>query len=532
MTTSTTETTTPAAGRGGRRGNPLRPPAFTWGFLAKLLFLAAVNGMALVGLVRWLDDGLGFGFGITLAATVALNVVYLSRAERMIPFKYLLPGTIFLVAFQVYPVLYNSYIAFTNFGTGNILTQEQAIDRIIADSLVPRADAPRYEFIALDGPDGEIAGYFVDPSGNEFLGTLDGLEPLEPDEVVREDDRVVEVAGLSTLSIRDAQDRQDELLEFVVPLDDGGIRVQTFTTAALLDSTRTYDPDADTFTDVTSGTVYRPVDGRFTADDGTSLNPGWRVVVGFDNFTRIVTSEAIRGPFFRVFVWNYVFAIGSVALTFAMGLALAMALNLEKMRSRKIYRSLLIIPYALPSFMSALIWRGLLNRDFGAINDILGISIPWLLDPNWAKVSVLLVNLWLGFPYMFLVSTGALQAVPDDIKEAALVDGATPRQAFRKVQFPLLMITLGPLLISSFAFNFNNFNVIYLLNGGGPPIAGAQTPAGHTDILISYTYRLAFEGGRGQDFGLAAAVSILIFVMVALVSAISFRRTRALENLN
>ena len=234
----------------------------------------------------------------------------------------------------------------------------------------------------------------------------------------------------------------------------------------------------------------------------------------------------------RVFVWNYVFALGSVLLTFALGLLLAVALNHPHMRGLRLYRSLLIIPYALPSFMSALIFRGLLNQDFGVINDIFGANIPWLNDPTWAKISVLLVNLWLGFPYMFLISLGALQAIPDSLKEAAYVDGATPRQAFRRVVFPLLMVTLAPLLIASFAFNFNNFNTIYLLNTGGPPIAGAQTPAGHTDILISYTFRLAFQGGRGQDIGLASAIAILIFIMVATISALSFRRTRVLEELN
>ena len=142
------------------------------------------------------------------------------------------------------------------------------------------------------------------------------------------------------------------------------------------------------------------------------------------------------------------------------------------------------------------------------------------------------VNLWLGFPYMFLICTGALQAIPNELQEAAKVDGAAPPQIFRRVTFPLLMVTVAPLLIASFAFNFNNFNIIYLLTGGDPPIAGAQTPAGHTDILISYTYRLALEGGSGSDFGFAAAIASLIFIMVATVSAISFRRTRVLEELN
>jgi arabinogalactan oligomer/maltooligosaccharide transport system permease protein len=292
-----------------------------------------------------------------------------------------------------------------------------------------------------------------------------------------------------------------------------------------------YDENAGTLTDTETGAVYEPVDGRFVSSSGDALDPGWVVFVGMDNFSKILTSEAIRGPFIRVFIWNYVFAIMSVVLTFVVGLALALALNHSTMRGKRTYRALMIIPYALPSFMTALIWRGMLNTDFGVINQLLGTHIEWLRDPTLAKVSILLVNLWLGFPYMFLISTGALQAIPEEMKEAAYVDGATPRQAFRSVTFPMLMVALAPLLIASFAFNFNNFNIIYLLNRGGPPIAGAQTPAGHTDILISYTYRLAFESGRGADWGLASAIAIIIFIMVATLSAFSFRRTRALEDL-
>ncbi|HEY7563836.1 MAG TPA: ABC transporter permease subunit, partial [Acidimicrobiia bacterium] len=269
--------------------------------------------------------------------------------------------------------------------------------------------------------------------------------------------------------------------------------------------------------------------GHFTSDTGDVLQPGWRTVVGFANFSRIFTSEAIRGPFIRVFLWNVSFAVLSVVTTFALGLGLALALNHPTMRGRRVYRSLLILPYALPSFMTALIWAGMFNQDFGIINQMMGTNIPWLRDPTLAKLSILIVNLWLGFPYMFLISTGALQAIPNELKEASYVDGATPRQAFRRVTFPLLLVALAPLLIASFAFNFNNFNIIYLLNGGGPPIEGAQTPAGHTDILISYTYRLAFESGRGADFGFASAIAIIIFILVATISALSFRRTRVLE---
>jgi ABC-type sugar transport system permease subunit len=250
----------------------------------------------------------------------------------------------------------------------------------------------------------------------------------------------------------------------------------------------------------------------------------------------VLTSPAIRGPFFRVFLWTFAFAFLSMFTTFVMGLALAVALNDTRMKGRRLTRSLLIIPYALPSFMTALIWRGLLNQSFGPINRMFDWSVPWLSSQAYAgalpKTSILIVNLWLGFGYMFLINTGALQAIPGDLTEAAKVDGASGWQAFRNVTLPLLLVAVGPLLIASFAFNFNNFNVVYLLTGGGPPIGGTPTPAGHTDILISYSYRLAFEGGRGQDFGLAAAVSTIIFFLVAVFSYIGFKRTAVLEEIN
>jgi arabinogalactan oligomer/maltooligosaccharide transport system permease protein len=156
-----------------------------------------------------------------------------------------------------------------------------------------------------------------------------------------------------------------------------------------------------------------------------------------------------------------------------------------------------------------------------------GLSVDWLGTPWTARLAVILVQLWLGYPYMFLVATGALQAIPREMTEAASIDGASPWQAFRRVTLPLLLVALSPLLISSFGFNFNNFNAIFLTTEGGP--FPADNPSvGATDLLITYTYRLAF-GTAGAQFGFAAAVSIYIFAIVALISAISFRRTRRHE---
>jgi arabinogalactan oligomer/maltooligosaccharide transport system permease protein len=177
-----------------------------------------------------------------------------------------------------------------------------------------------------------------------------------------------------------------------------------------------------------------------------------------------------------------------------------------------------------------LLWRDMFNTDFGLINRMFNSQGNWFGKPVTAMIAVLLVQLWMGCPYMFLVCTGALQSIPGDLKEAASVDGARPFYAFRTIVFPLLLVALAPLLIASFAFNFNNFNAIFMVSEGGPfPPDNSQI--GATDLPITYTYRLAF-GAQGAQYGFAAAVSVFIFLIVAVFSIIGFRRTRALEEVN
>jgi arabinogalactan oligomer/maltooligosaccharide transport system permease protein len=514
-----------------RAGGPWTAPA-SLGLVGKLLLLAAVNGVALLGLPRMVGQGQwGLVAGVVLA-TAAIDVVYLSRARAVVPLRYLLPGTILLCVFQLYPVLYTFYTSFTNWSTAHNLSKEQAIELILARSEAPRPDAPRYRARPLVDPEGRLALHLTDPQGRRFLGTSRGLRPLGPGEV-REGPAGVAVGAYRQLSLAEAAARQEELLGLRVPTPEGSIRLNTVTTATVATPTLRYEPGRDVMVNVETGKVYRAVEGRFVAEDGEALSPGWRVVVGFDNYVRAFTSPAIRGPFLRAFVWNYVFATSTVFLQFALGLALALALNHPRLAGRRAYRSLLVIPFALPSYLTSLIWAGLLNQQFGPVNRLLGTDLDWLGDPRWfgllPKSSILLVTMWLGFPYFFLVSTGALQAIPAEYVEAAAVDGASGWYTFRRVTLPLLLTAVAPLLVASFAYNFNNFNTIYLLTRGGPPIAGAQTPAGHTDILITYTYRLAFEVGQGAQFGFATSISVLIFAMVMAISLYGYRRTRALE---
>jgi arabinogalactan oligomer/maltooligosaccharide transport system permease protein len=507
-----------------------RPPSSIGGLVTKYVLLALVNGLVLWNLPVMLGRGPNSNRDIAFAvfsigALIAIDVIYLSR--RMIAGKYLLPGTLFLLVFAVYPVCYTVYNSFTNFGTGNILTKDQAINQIEKNSVGATDNAIRFELQVLAQGDagGELAYLLTDANGSKYLGTSEGLTAVEPDQIVEQGTKET-VDGYVALRAGEANDRKAEISAFTVPSDIGEIANDGFSSAFVKEQLLVYDPATDTMVNTKDGTVYHPVEGQFVADDGSTLDPGWRAFIGLDNYKRINSPE-VRGPFIRVFVWTFVFAIGSVFITFALGLFLALVFANERMKGRRFYRVAMIVPYALPSFMTALVWKGMLNQQFGIVNRMFGLNVPWL-DGQWAPYgSILLVNLWLGFPYMFLVCTGALQGIPSDLKEAAFVDGATGVHAFKRITLPLLLIAVAPLLIASFAFNFNNFNIIYLLTEGKPPIP--RSDAGRTDILISYTYKLAFAGGRGADYGFASAVSVIIFMLVAGISAFSFRYTRAFE---
>ncbi|CEP78585.1 ABC transporter permease subunit [Defluviitoga tunisiensis] len=265
---------------------------------------------------------------------------------------------------------------------------------------------------------------------------------------------------------------------------------------------------------------------------------GYKDYVGLNNFSKIIKDPRISGPFFKIFGWTFAYAALSVLFTFIIGLAFALILNDNRLKGRILYRTLLIIPWAIPAFISVLVWRnGFFNETYGVINRFVlanfGINpVKWLNDPFWAKVAVLIVNTWLGFPYMMTITLGSLQSIPEDLYEAAVIDGASRWKQFIKITFPLLMVSVAPLLVMSFAFNFNNFTNIYLLTGGGPAMAGTNTPAGSTDILISYVYKLAFEGSHGQDFGFASAISILIFGIIAIFSYFNFKFSGSFEEVS
>ena len=499
----------------------------------KIALLSIANGIGIWAIAILGSRHSWIAAGVVVAVTLAIDAIYFMK--RAVPAKFLIPGTFFLIAFQVIPVAYTVDVAFTNYSTGHILNKASAITQIEQVTLAQTGNGKSFTMAPANDSSGHLVLLLTDDQTHKtYVGTTKGLTPVPATTFKRgAGGSIVGATGYTVLKGAALVAASTQFGNLIVP--SGGsnaIRAEGLDTAVELHPTLQYHADRDVFVRVTDGAVFRD-NGRGSFVHGSEeLLPGWKVNVGFLNFSRMINSPLVRKPFVRVFIWTLAFAVLTVLLSFATGLFLAIALNKTGLRLRWLYRSALIVPYAIPPFLSLLVWRGLLNDDFGVVNKLLGhvgIHVPWLFDANWGKVSVILVSTWLTVPYFFLVSLGALQSIPDELMEAGRVDGGGPFQLFRKVTLPLLLVAVAPLMIASFAFNFNNFGNIYLLTGGGPSV-GDNTIAGATDILISYTYKIAFAAGLGQDYGLASAMSIVIFLIIATISAVSFSRTRALEN--
>ena len=502
--------------------------------LVKIALLGVVDAIAVYALFILFLKQDWVIFAIVLVVTALINIIYFKRG--LLPLKYLAPGLIFLLIFQVFVIGYTAYISFTNYGTGHNSTKEDAVTALIQSAQYRVPDSPTYGLTIVEQL-GTFSFLVTDPDGDVSIGNTE--TPLsDVSDAEMSGGKAVAAPGYTTLDFTEIISNQDEIAAMTVQIsddpNDGALRTPDGSSAYLYLSTLSFDEAADTMTNTETGVAYADTgNGAFTSEDGEELLPGWSVVVGADNYVKAFTDQSIRGPLLSVTAWTFAFALLSVATTFVLGLFLAIVFNDMRMRGRKFYRVLMILPYAFPGFLGALVWAGMLNKDFGFVNLALlgGAEIPWLTNEWLAKFSILFVNLWLGFPYMFLVCTGALQSIPDELQEAARMDGANPWQVFRQIKFPLLLVSIAPLLIASFAFNFNNFNLIYMLTNGGPRDASAGINVGASDILISMVYKVAFVGAN-RDYGLASAFSIIIFLIVAIISIVSFRQTKALEDLN
>lgn len=251
--------------------------------------------------------------------------------------------------------------------------------------------------------------------------------------------------------------------------------------------------------------------------------------VGLQTFAEIFTVDIWRSTFFDVLAWTIIWTLVASSLQVSLGIFLAIIVNQKEVRFKKFFRTVLVLPWAVPGFVTILIFAGLFNDSFGAINnDILAFfgvdPIPWMTDEMWARVALILMQGWLGFPYIFIVTTGVLQSIPEDLYEAATIDGASIFAKFKNITLPMILIAMAPIIITQYTFNFNNFNIIYLFNGGGPAVAGSN--AGGTDILVSWIYKLTMQSSQ---YSLAAALTILLSIFVVGIALWQFRRTNSFK---
>lgn len=257
----------------------------------------------------------------------------------------------------------------------------------------------------------------------------------------------------------------------------------------------------------------------------------FRILFGMGN---LVGGDIWLRTFIQVFIWTLIQALILSTVPFALGLFQAAILNNKRIKFKKLFRSLLILPWAIPQMLILLNFRQIFNGTFGPLNNFLrgnGIiqeNIHWLSDPIniWIpRMTVLAIGIWLGFPYWMAMSSGIMTSIPRDIYEAAEIDGASERQQFRKITLPLVVAAVAPLLIMGFSGAFNNFGLIYFLTDGGPHVPGLMF-AGGTDILITWIFSMTMDN---RMFNMAAVMSILIFLFIASIAIWQLPKTRAFK---
>ncbi|WP_373875481.1 carbohydrate ABC transporter permease [Lapidilactobacillus luobeiensis] len=259
--------------------------------------------------------------------------------------------------------------------------------------------------------------------------------------------------------------------------------------------------------------------------------------VGFKNFTSLFFLSSYRQTFNAVFGWTIIWTVVATTLQLFLGIFTAIVANQDFIKFKRAFGVIFLLPWAVPAFISIMSFSNIFNDSAGAINvqvipffnkilPFLHMSLPaWKTDPFWTKIAIIMIQGWLGFPYIYVMVTGILQAIPEDLYEAATLDGASAIQKFNHITAPTIFTVAAPIFITQYTGNFNNFSMIYLFNSGGPGDVGGG--AGGTDILISWIYKLTT--GQSPQYSIAAAVTLLISVIVIGVSMIVFKKTGAFD---
>ncbi|MCY9510111.1 sugar ABC transporter permease [Paenibacillus larvae] len=251
--------------------------------------------------------------------------------------------------------------------------------------------------------------------------------------------------------------------------------------------------------------------------------------VGLQTFRDLVQLKSWSHTFYGVLTWTIIWAILSTVTTYFGGFLVALLVQQKDIRFKAFWRTIFIIPYAIPQLISLLIMRNMFNGQFGPVNQYLSYfglgQLPWLTDPFWAKVTVIIVNMWVGIPVSMILIMGVLTTISNDLYEAAEIDGATGFQKFKMITLPMVLFTTAPILIMQFAGNINNFNAIFLLTNGSPEVGDYQY-AGATDLLVTWLYKLTLDQNR---FNMASSIGIIIFLIIASFSIWNYRRTRSFK---
>ena len=253
--------------------------------------------------------------------------------------------------------------------------------------------------------------------------------------------------------------------------------------------------------------------------------------VGFENFGMVLNfSGSVGQTFWSVLGWTLIWAVFATGLNYIFGMILAIMINRKGTRCKGFWRFCFVLSIAVPMFVSLLIMRTMLQPS-GAVNVLLmnlGLidkPLPFFTNATWARVTVIVINLWVGIPYTMMQVTGILQNIPAELYEAARVDGANAFVTFFKITLPYMLFVTTPYLITTFTGNVNNFNVIYLLSGGDPTPVGST--AGKTDLLVTWLYKLTIDQ---QYYNIGAVIGIMTFVVLAIVSLVTYRHTGSYNN--
>ena len=525
--------------------SPAISPARDWHARLKWLWISLLATASLYWVFNIYASG-QLLWGFAALALIGLGFyVYLSNIS--FAYRYLFPGIAAMLVFVAFPMVYTAQIGFTNFSSNNLLSQARATEYLLNQTIPVEAQTLMFS-LHEDGSEFRIAlspAHQTDDSNASPSNVASAVAYISPALALRTVSQQLKTAMLPPsqvsfqlnppLPLIEVLKHRDALMQLALTLPDGSVLsyagVSEF---APLRPLWTKNADGSlTQNELGSRYVANAQTGFYENAAGERMQPGFKVGVGFANYTRMIFDTDFRGPFISIFIWTVVFSALTVLFTLTIGLVLAALLNWEALKGRAVYRTLLFLPYAVPAFISILVFKGLFNQNFGEINAILdavfGVRPAWFADPLLAKIMILIVNTWLGYPYFLVLCSGLIKAIPSDLYEASAIAGASPWMNFSKITVPLLVTPLMPLLVSVFAFNFNNFVVIALLTDGRPDYLNTKVPAGTTDILVSYTYRIAFQDA-GQNFGLAAAISTVIFVLIAMLSMVNIRLTRINQN--